>query len=262
VEEYRYILPVLPAMAILSGSLVSPLERVFKKKVFIVWALLFIFGISQFTVLSFGAPLGTYRLFTSIAMPFNYLNVGMLPPHESKWMEPSIPYYQNKMEYKLYFSSCVYPMIVVYPPNKENWGSEEIIDYISKTRKKAVPFIVVIPNYVNFNANTLNFYSRIKNTGMNVLWAACDSNETYFNYADYIVTKTGFNGFTHNECSPGFTMDCRASLTNKLKTDYLPVYFEKISSYRLPDGSDAELYARRESIVPNQGIPGYTIEPA
>jgi 4-amino-4-deoxy-L-arabinose transferase-like glycosyltransferase len=245
VEEYRYIMPVLPAMAILSGSLVSPAERLFKKKVFWVWFMLFFFGISQFTVLSFGAPLETYLLFSSIAMPVNYLNVGMLPPQGSTWMEHDSPYYKNKTEYKLYYAGCAYPMIVVYPPNKDNWRAEEIIEKIDKIRKKETPILIVIPNYVNFNANTFDYYSVIKNKGMKVGWAGCESNSTYFSNADYIVTKTGYNGFNNFECSGEFAKSCRDSLAGWLRSDFLPGKFEKIISYDLPDGSEAELYAKK-----------------
>lgn len=247
-EEYRYIMPVLPAMAILSGSLVSPAERLFKKKVFLVWSLLFIFVLSQFTVLSFGAPLETYRLFSSISMPFNYLNVGMLPPQDSKWMEDDSPYYRNKTEYKMYYTACEYPLTVAYPPSKENWRSEEIIEKIDQICKKETPVIAVVPNYVNFNANTFDYYSVIRNKGMKVWWVGCESNSTYFSYADYIVTKTGYNGFNNFECSVKFPKGCRGSLTDWLKSDFLPGRFEKIASYDLPDGSEAELYAKKETL--------------
>jgi hypothetical protein len=66
--------------------------------------------------------------------------------------------------------------------------------------------------------------------------------------SDYIVMKTGYQGNHWGECSKEYVRECRASLSDDLKK--MPSFsasFEEIAVYSLPDGSEAQVYAKKSN---------------
>jgi hypothetical protein len=247
--DHRYIMPVLPAIAVLSASIVPAVEKHLNKKAFFLWAAIFVFSIVQFAILSFGASVETYKTMVSITMPFTALNVGPEPPAEYKWMKPDIAYYKNLTEYNIYFSNCGYPIDLVRPPSKDDWRIGEILYTINKTKKRNNPEIFVIPNYLNFNANSFSYYSTSRNFNLSIHWVTCPENMTRLMGSDYIITKTGYLGTHWGECSKEYLKECRATLSEDLKN--IPSFsniFQKIASYNLPDGSEAEIFAKKDDL--------------
>jgi len=82
---------------------------------------------------------------------------------------------------------------------------------------------------------------------LSIQWVSCPADPEDLLKADYIVTKTGYNGFHNGECSPLYSEECRLSLTRNLEgLELFRQRFEKIGDYVLPDGSSAGIYEKRQ----------------
>lgn len=243
--DYRYTMPFLPAVALLSTYWITNIKKESLKKALIL--LLLLISVAQFLLLSFESDAGTYKRVVQIMAPVSSHDVSTAPLAGNRWMTQNGSYYTGNAGYDVYFSGCANPITVTYPPRKEDWKTNRILELINRTKKEDNATVEVIPNYLSFNAPGFGFYGRSMDMPLSIQWVSCPADPEDLLKADYIVTKTGYNGFHNGECSPLYVEECRLSLTKNLEgMGLFRQRFDKIGEYALPDGSSAVIYKKRQ----------------
>ena len=242
-RDFRYTMPFLPAVALVSTCWISYIKREQIKRTFIIS--LFCIALAQYMLLSFETDAGIYKNVIWVSSPVSFPDVSNRPLRGNAWMTPNSSYYNNKAQYEVYFSSCANPITLTAPPSKEDWKIYQILDYINRTKRTDNASVFVVPNHVSFNADSLQYYNKLKGMTMVIRWVTCPTDLTGLLKEDYVLVKTGYNGFHNGECSTQSQMECRRNLTETLmRMESFSQSFKKTSEYLLPDGTSAELYQK------------------
>ena len=243
--DYRYTMPFLPAVALLSAYWITDIKKETRKKALIL--LLFFISVAQFLLLSFESDAVVYKSVVMIAAPVSSQDVSSAPLAGNGWIIQNGSYYTGKAGYDVYFAGCANPLAVTYPPRKEDWKAEEILDLVNRTKREDNATVGMIPNHLGFNAPGFRFYSKLRDMPLVIRWVSCPADPMDLVKADYILTKTSYNGFHNGECSPQYAEECRLSLTREIMgMELFQQRFKKIGEYILPDGSSAQVYEKKQ----------------
>lgn len=209
-KDYRFLLPLLPAAAVLmvrGGSVLirSPRLRV----VLLVVALIGPLGLMVETSLA-GSPVFPSEMPDGFALMSPYLGYA-LQPLTQEWPLRRILLTIAKNAVRRYPASGVPPLVLMVVDN---------------------PY---------FNQNNMSYYATVLNLPLNVsaVETSAPSGEAYaldyISQAQYIITKTGNQG-------PVFTTYLNSWIRSQLQAGLLP--FRPIARFTMPDGSTAVVYVR------------------
>jgi uncharacterized membrane protein len=203
-KEARFMMPILPAVAIVSAAWVVDIRNS-KLKVFII-SLILVYGVAQFFMMSYGIE--------SI-------------PDEKKLDTPVYPTYLFHQEG--YWSRH---------PRTEDWKIQEILRNINETRQKTSPGIVcVLPDQIRFSAMAFTYYARLDYLPLRIRGYAWNPAGFYNEImsCNYVITKS-------DHYAPPFLRknveETMAVLESKSR------HFEILAEYTLPDNSTARVYGR------------------
>ena len=208
-KETRFIIPILPAVAVVSAAGVMDIRNS-KLKVSII-SLILVYGLAQFFIMSYGIE---------------------SMPDEKKLDTPVYPIYLFHQEG--YWNRH---------PREEDWKIQEILRYINEikeTKQKTSPEIVcVLPDQIRFSAMAFTYYARLDSMPLQVQGYVWNPAKFYNDIlsCDYVITKSG-----GHYALPFLRKNVRETMAifeNK------SAYFETLARYTLPDNSTGLVYGRK-----------------
>ncbi len=204
-KDYRYVAPLLPALAILMSM---SLARLFSRKEgFPILLLLVVF------------PL------------FNYLFISFSPKHLSFGLSPFI----------LLGDTLAY----AHPPRKELWPNLELIKYIdgdSASRGVRNPLTTLLFNHPYMNWITSSYYTGSVRSRARFETIDFYTNETMDQILDRITKNTDYLVTKSEKLGPDFSNTKNVVIQAVLDKGGLP--FGQIRALPLPDGTSLRIYRR------------------
>ena len=212
-KDYRFLLPLLPAAALLIVRGASALVRCPQLRV----ALLAV------------ALVGPLCLVGETSLP----GVPILPavtPGGFAVMSPYLGYATQ--------------------PVRQQWPLKAILRTIEASAHRkypasgTIPLVLLVVDNPYFNQNNMSYYAAVMNLPLVVSAVETSAPSgasyalAYLGQAQYVITKTGNQG-------PTFTTYLNGWIRSQLQSGRLP--FHPIADFRMPDGSVAVVYARNES---------------
>jgi hypothetical protein len=123
-----------------------------------------------------------------------------------------------------------------YPPSRVDWQHARILDDIARASGGRPVTVSVVPNYLTFSVSNFRYEAKSRGLPFTMLrpWGA-----TPFG-VDFVIVKSG-------DLGPDFSIAKARRIMQKLEApgSTLARLFPVVGQYALPDGSRAELRARR-----------------
>ena len=136
-----------------------------------------------------------------------------------------------------------FPLAISYPPSRADWPHARILEDIARASGERPVRVSVVPNYATFSVSDFRYEAKRRGLPFTMLraWGATPLG------VDFAIVKTG-------ELGPDFSIAKARRIMQELETpgSALARLFPVVAQYPLPDGSSAELRARR--IRPPGGV--------
>jgi len=215
-KESRYFLPAYPMVAVSSAVFLATLKYKTLKSVLIIFFT--VFGLYYFTETSWNI-----RLLSNVSFlkPILFSGYGyILPTSES----PRYGY-----TYPIKFDSKI----------------KDTIDTIQQSKKddKIIPKVAIIPNDIFFNSQQFVYYTALKKYKIDYSPSSKIRNQSYeqnLSEADFIVTKTGFQG---PEIWAKYSKEI-TDMENNPENQIFYKQYKLIKSMEREDGSTIKIYQK------------------
>jgi hypothetical protein len=134
-------------------------------------------------------------------------------------------------------------LAIPYPPSRDDWGHDRILAQVVHASGGQPVTVAVVPNHAYFSKSNFGYEAARRRLPIRVVRLSGDVPRGI----DFIVLKTGSQG-------PGFAGARPVRILKAFETpdSWLAGVYPSIGEYPLPDGSRAELRARR--IRPLDGV--------
>lgn len=224
-NQPRYLMPMLPAMALVISLSISSIKNIHKK--FLIIVIIMLYCIIQFYACSYG--------------------IESIPEHNVI----ETPIYPVD----LFFQESGWEGVFIHPARAENWKTEEIIEIINKTKTKDNVVIGCIPCNI-YITGPLQLYIKLHNLPYTLKHGELENKEILLK-CDYILT---FDGQKERTRIWGQACGCLGVIEepgqyhiNILEDVYRAqnIFEENINNYtliekvQLPDNSELSIYKRK-----------------
>lgn len=220
-KDGRYIVPVLPAVALISAFGIDTLFKHRFKKIIIVSMI--IIGTTQFLSISFGI----------IRLPKIGINTKIKINPKKRYLY--IPLFIQKEKFSYGFN---------YHPKDEDWKIKELFNIIENDRGaqkfETSPYVLLLVNHHIYNVNTMKYCSFIlgkdfefdETSHFNAALIK-DNKYSYIIYKDSKNSSCSYSGWDKKNISEAYSF---------IKEN--PANFKSIFQNKLPDGSTLYCYKR------------------
>jgi hypothetical protein len=135
------------------------------------------------------------------------------------------------------------PLAIPYPPSRDDWQHDRILADVARASDGQPVTVAVVPNHAYFSKSNFGYEAARRRLPIRVVRLSGDVPRG----VDFVLLKTGSQG-------PGFAGARPVRILKAFETpgSWLAGVYPPIGEYPLPDGSRAELRARR--IRPLEGV--------